>query len=84
MTLDGVKEVIDETLKYSGDVTTDTKLKGDLIMDSLDGVELVMALEEKFGVEIPNEDMANLETVGDIVTYIDKKADRYRTNHNPV
>ncbi len=73
MTLDGVKEVIDETLKYSGDVTTDTKLKGDLIMDSLDGVELVMALEEKFGVEIPNEDMANLETVGDIVTYIDKK-----------
>ena len=76
MTLEGVKEVIDETLKYSGDVTTDTKLKGDLIMDSLDGVELVMALEEKFGVEIPNEDMANLETVGDIVTYIDKKAQK--------
>ena len=76
MTLDGVKEVIDETLKYSGDVTTDTKLKGDLIMDSLDGVELVMALEEKFGVEIPNEDMSNLETVGDIVTYIDKKAQK--------
>ncbi len=76
MTLDGVKEVIDETLKYSGDVTTDTKLKGDLIMDSLDGVELVMALEEKFGVEIPNEDMANLETVGDIVTYLDKKAQK--------
>ncbi len=76
MTLDGVKEVIDETLKYSGDVTTDTKLKGDLIMDSLDGVELVMALEEKFGVEIPNEDMANLETVDDIVTYIDKKAQK--------
>lgn len=76
MTLDGVKEVIDETLKYSGDVTTDTKLKGDLIMDSLDGVELVMALEEKFGVEIPNEDMANLETVGDIVTYIDKKVQK--------
>ena len=57
-------------------MTTDTKLKGDLIMDSLDGVELVMALEEKFGVEIPNEDMANLETVGDIVTYIDKKAQK--------
>ena len=76
MTLDGVKEVIDETLKYSGDVTTDTKLKGDLIMDSLDGVELVMALEEKFGVEIPNEEMANLETVGDIVTYIDKKVQK--------
>ncbi len=76
MTLDGVKEVIDETLKYSGDVTTNTKLKGDLIMDSLDGVELVMALEEKFGVEIPNEDMANLETVGDIVTYIDKKTQK--------
>ena len=76
MTLDGVKEVIEETLKYSGDVTTDTKLKGDLIMDSLDGVELVMALEEKFGVEIPNEDMANLETVGDIVTYIDKKVQK--------
>ena len=76
MTLDGVMEIIDETLKYSGDVTTNTKLKGDLIMDSLDGVELVMALEEKFGVEIPNEDMANLETVSDIVTYIDKKAQK--------
>ncbi len=73
MTLNKVKEVIDDTLKYSGEVTEATKLKGDLIMDSLDGVELVMALEEKFDIEIPNEDMAKLETVGDVVKYIDAK-----------
>jgi len=45
----------------------------DLGADSLDTVELVMALEEEFGIEIPDEDAEKAKTVGDVVAYIDKK-----------
>lgn len=45
----------------------------DLGADSLDVVELVMALEEEFGIDIPDDDVANIKTVGDVVTYITGK-----------
>jgi acyl carrier protein len=45
----------------------------DLGADSLDVVELVMALEEEFGIDIPDDDVANIKTVGDVVTYISGK-----------
>ncbi len=46
----------------------------DLGADSLDTVELVMALEEEFGIEIPDEDAEKIQTVGDAIRYIDEKA----------
>lgn len=55
------------------EVEMDKSFQEDLGADSLDVVELVMALEEEFGVEIPDEDVANMKTIGDAVTYIESK-----------
>ena len=55
------------------EVKFDSRFVEDLGADSLDTVELVMALEEEFGIEIPDEDAEKAKTVGDVVEYIDKK-----------
>lgn len=52
------------------DITSKTVLAKDLNADSLDTVEIIMALEDEFGVEIPDEEAEKLKTVGDIVNYI--------------
>ena len=71
MTFDKVKEIIMDVLKFDGDVTMESTLEGDLQADSLDAVELAMAIEEEFDVEIPDDVLPNMETVGDLVEYID-------------
>ena len=53
-------------------VTFDSSFTDDLEVDSLSMVEVVMAAEDKFGVKIPDEDVKDLKTVGDAVTYIEK------------
>jgi acyl carrier protein len=70
-----VKEAIIEqmTLPSTTDITLDARLIDDLGVDSLDTVELVMELEEKFGIEIPDEDAEKALTVKDIVDYIETK-----------
>lgn len=68
-----VKEIIVEQLGVNADeVTLDASFVEDLGADSLDQVELVMAFEEEFKAEIPDEDAEKLKTVGDAVTYIQK------------
>lgn len=70
---DEVKEVVVEQLNANPDeVKEDSKFVEDLGADSLDVVELVMALEEKFGIEIPDEDAEKIQTVGDAIQYIEK------------
>lgn len=54
------------------DISAETRLKEDLQADSLDTVELVMAAEEKFGVEIEEDAVLSMVTVGDVVDYIEK------------
>ena len=72
MTFDKVKEIIVDTLSCDEDaVKLEATLNDDLGADSLDAVELNMALEEAFDISIPDEELANFKTVGDIVTYID-------------
>ncbi|MCB0825174.1 MAG: acyl carrier protein [Fimbriimonadaceae bacterium] len=72
---DRVKKVVCEELGVSeGEVTETASFTDDLGADSLDVVELVMALEDEFGTEIPDDDVANLKTVGDAVKYIEGKA----------
>ena len=72
MTFDKVKEIIVDTLSCDEDkVTLEATLSDDLGADSLDAVELNMALEEAFEISIPDEELANFKTVNDIVTYID-------------
>ena len=68
-----VKEIIVEQLGVTADqVTPEAKFIEDLGADSLDIVELVMALEEEFGNEIPDDQAEKLLTVGDVVKYIDE------------
>jgi acyl carrier protein len=70
--MDKVRGVIVEQLSVDeGDVTEDASFIDDLGADSLDIVELVMALEEEFGISIPDEEAENIKTVGDAVVYIE-------------
>lgn len=69
-----VKAVIEEKLNAEGvGITEETSFKDDLEADSLDLFELVMALEDEFGVEIPSEDLEGLATVGDVLEYLKSK-----------
>ena len=72
---DKVKQIIADQLGVKKEeVTENAKFVDDLGADSLDTVELVMALEEEFGVEIPDEDAEKLVTVGDALRYIEEKS----------
>jgi len=57
-------------------VAPEASLLDDLGADSLDVVELVMALEEEFGIEVPDDDVENIRTIGDIVAYLGKSERR--------
>ncbi len=70
--LDEVREVVVEQLNVSPEeVKEDSKFVEDLGADSLDVVELVMALEEKFDIEIPDSDAEKIVTVGDAIKYVE-------------
>lgn len=70
-----VKEIIEEKLNVEGmEITEESRFKEDLNADSLDLFELVMALEDEFGVEIPSEDLEKIVSVGDVISYINEKA----------
>lgn len=68
-----VRDIIVEQLGVNADqVTSDSKFIEDLNADSLDTVELVMALEEEFGHEIPDDEAEKLQSVGDVIKYIEE------------
>lgn len=72
MTFDKVKEIIIETINCDeAQITMEADLKDDLGVDSLDSMELVMALEEAYGITIEEEAAAGLTSVKSIVEYID-------------
>ncbi len=71
---DKVKEIIADQLGVETDkVVPDAKFIDDLGADSLDVVELIMAFEEEFGIEIPDEDAEKIQTVGDVINYLKEK-----------
>lgn len=73
---DKVKEIIVEQLGVDADeVTTEASFTDDLGADSLDIVELVMAFEEEFGIEIPDEDAEKISRVNEAVSYIEANKD---------
>ena len=72
--LEKMKEIIADQLGVSEDeVTLEASFKEDLDADSLDLFELVTALEEEYDVEIPSDDLAELNTVGDVINYLKDK-----------
>ena len=65
--------LVSELLPDESEVTLTAELKDDLGIDSLAVVDLATSIEEEFDIEIPDEDLENIKTVGDIVDYLNKK-----------
>lgn len=76
MILEKVKVILAEQFDVEEDtITMDTDIQEDLGADSLDVVDLLMSIEDEFGVEIPDEEVENLHTIGDVVEYISKNTE---------
>jgi len=74
MTIEKVRDIICDQLSVPPEkVQRDTHLMKDLEADSLDAVEIIMAIEDEFEIEVPDEDAEKFQSVGDIVKYIDEK-----------
>lgn len=74
MDLNKIKELVAEQLGVDvAELTAETSLKDDLNADSLDLFQIIMSLEEEFGIEIPTEDTESIVTIGDIEKYISKR-----------
>ena len=72
--LEKIKEIVADSLGADVEsLTAETSFKEDLGADSLDLFELVMSMEEEFGVEIPSEDLEKIATVGDVIDYLKAK-----------
>ena len=72
--LEKLIEIVEEQLNVEGkEITEMTNFKEDLGVDSLDLFELVMALEEAYGIEIPSDDLENITTVGAVMDYLKEK-----------
>lgn len=67
--------VVDQLGVEEDEVTMEATMQDDLGADSLDLVDLVMSVEEEFGVKVADEDLENIKTVGDIVEYIEENKD---------
>jgi len=75
MVFDKVKEILVEQLDINGDgITMDSLLVDDLGADSLDAIDIVMSVEDEFKVEVPDEIIEKIATVGDIVNFIEERA----------
>ena len=75
MVLEKVKAILAEQFDVEEDkVTADTDLQEDLRADSLDVVDLLMSIEDEFGVEVPDDEIENIKTVGSLVSYIEANA----------
>jgi len=74
MFFEKVRDIIAKQLDIdAGTITMTSRLIDDLKADSLDIVELIMDLEQEFNIEIPDEELPKVQTVADIVGYLDKK-----------
>jgi acyl carrier protein len=73
-----IAQIVQEQLGWKEKVTSDLRFVEDLKADSLDTVELVMAIEEEFGIEIKDEAAEKMRTVGDVVTYVQQAIDSKR------
>lgn len=73
MILEKIRDILSQQFEVSPeDITEDTNIVDDLGADSLDVVELIMSVEDEFGISVPDEDAVELTTAGKIVEYIEK------------
>ncbi|MDE5654681.1 MAG: acyl carrier protein [Clostridia bacterium] len=66
------KIIADQLSMEQSQITNDTSLREDLQADSLDIVEIIMSIEEEFGIQVDDDDALTFKTVGDVVKYIEK------------
>lgn len=72
MAFEIIKKIIAEQLKVDESIITmDTHLMKDLEADSIDAVEIIILIEEKYGIEIPDEEAEKFQRVGDLVRYVE-------------
>ncbi len=77
MTFETIRDLIVDQLGIDPDmVEMDTNLMKDLEADSLDAVEIILGIEESFGIEIPDEEAERFETVRDLVNYVDEQVEQ--------
>ena len=77
MVLEKVKAILSEQFDVEEDsITADTSIADDLGADSLDVVDLLMSIEDEFEIEIPDEEIDNIKTVGELVKYIEDHVTR--------
>ena len=75
MDFEKIREIMVDTLSCDGDrITMDSRLNEDLGIDSLDAVEIIMAIEEEYGIEIPDEDAEKFQKVSDLVDFVEEKS----------
>ena len=75
MVFERIREIICDQLDLEEDkVTMDSDIMEDFEADSLDVVDLVMSIEDEFGVEVPDDQIENFRTVGDVVRYIEENS----------
>lgn len=73
MNFEKIRKIVAQQLDLDPEtINLESRLIEDLKADSLDIVELIMDLEQDFGVEIPDDDLPNIKTIGDIVNYLEK------------
>ncbi len=73
MVLEKLKSILSEQFDVEEDtITSETSIAGDLGADSLDVVDLLMSIEDEFEIEIPDEEIDNIKTVGELVKYIEE------------
>lgn len=72
MTIDKIKKILADTLDVNEDeLSLDTNIATDLGADSLDVVEILMSIEDEFDIEIPDSEIENIRTIGELVEYIE-------------
>ena len=75
MVFEKVRAIVVEQLDVEEDiVTVESSIIDDLNADSLDIVDMVMTIEEEFDIEVPDEEIENMKTIGDIVKFVEEKA----------
>lgn len=76
MVFEKIKEILAQQLDIdASELTMDTRIADDLGADSLDVVEMLMTVEDEFEIEIPDEAIENLKTIGDVTEYIQNRID---------
>jgi len=77
MVFEKIVDILSEQLdiENKNTITMDSELVDDLGADSLDSIDIVMSVEDEFGIEVPDEVIENMKTVADIVDYIESKMD---------